>query len=326
MKILIKKLLLLLAPLFILTLCYIISDPYQSMPWHKIHSFDLMKLSRGDISTKMYLQNVDKYQYDSFIFGSSRATAHTSKEWKKYLPQNSRPFSFGGWNETIERIYKRMNIIDSLKEPLKNVFIVIDLDHSFNLNKTIWDHYLVTGVSKYDYYMKDYINYLRTPRLVIESVDYYIFHKQRAYMKEFVDNQWDGQDPVTNDWYPHSEETILKDSANYYKNSWGKFYARPAKQQFSKVQITKDCRGYLDKINVILKKHKATCKIVIAPLYDQIKINPEDKAVLDSLFGRENVFDYSGINVITQDKFNYGSDVSHYRKKVGNIIYREIYK
>ena len=36
--------------------------------------------------------------------------------------------------------------------------------------------------------------------------------------------------------------------------------------------------------------------------------------------------DYSGTNAITQNIFNYGSDVIHYRKKVENLIYKEIYR
>ena len=55
-----------------------------------------------------------------------------------------------------------------------------------------------------------------------------------------------------------------------------------------------------------------------------VKINPADKAYLDSLFGANHVFDYSGINDITQSKFNY-YERSHYLPRIATRIIREVY-
>jgi hypothetical protein len=320
-----KKALLLLAPLILLTVSYVITDPYQSMPWHNIHAFDILMLSRGDISTKLYLKNINAYQYDSFIFGSSRTTAHTGAEWKKYLPQGNVPFSFSGWNETIAATYKRIKLIDSLNKPLNNAFMVIDVDQTFKSREINWDHYLVTGMSKYDYYLNDYIHYLQSPRLVIMSIDYKIFHKQRAYMQLFAGMKTGDLDLVNNDWEPNSEQKIITDSVNYYKNSLSKFYIRPPLQQISERQISATTLNILRKTKAIFNRRHTACKIVIAPIYDQVKINPVDLMLLKFIFGSQNVFDYSGINPITANKFNYGSDVLHYRKKVGNLIFSHVY-
>ena len=133
-------------------------------------------------------------------------------------------------------------------------------------------------------------------------------------------------DPINNDWEPNSELKITRDSIAYYKSCINKFYKRPATQTFAKKRITKKKEGYLYKIFAIFKKHQTNYKIVIAPLYDQVKLNPEDLTILDQIFGTENVYDYSGINAITNNVYNYNSDVIHYRKKVGNLIYKEIYR
>ncbi len=289
-------------------------------------------LSRGNESTKVYLKNKDRYHYDSFIFGSSRSTAHTSSGWAKYLPKDCVPFSFGAWNDPIEGIYKRIRLIDSLGGPIKNAFIIIDVDRTFKLEGDIKnselgsDHYLISGISKYDYYINDFLYYLKTPGLIITSLDYTLFHKKRNYMDGFIGMKPGDLDPVNNDWQPNAEKTITADSVAYYKNSLSKFYARPLVEKIAGGQINREKEQCLYNIQAIFKKHATNCKIVIGPLYDQVKLNPKDLAILDKVFGKSNVYDYSGINEITNNKFNYGADVVHYRKKVGDLIYKEIYK
>ena len=303
-----------------------ITDPYQTIRHHKVHLFTYLMLSRGDISTRVYLENANKYKYDSFIFGSSRSCSHTSKDWAKYLSKNNVPFSFGAWNESAEGIYRRLRLIDSLHQPIRNAFILFDVDRTFEPGDGItWDHYLITGKSRYNYNINNYLVYLKDPRLVLTSVDYSLFHQQRGYMKDFVGMKPGDLDPINNDWEPNSEQKILADSANYYRNSAYKFYERPAIQQISKKQIDAPKEDYLKKIYALLLKHHTKYRIVIAPLYDQVKMNPTDMQIITRIFGPSNVFDFSGINGITNDKTNYNSDVIHYRKKVGKRIFKIIY-
>jgi hypothetical protein len=329
---LVKKAFLFVLPLLILGICYVVTDPYQIIFKHSVYLFDYMMLPRGNVSTKVYLQNRDKYKYDSFIFGSSRSTAHTAKEWAKYLPKNSVPFSFGAWNESIEGIYRRIKLIDSLKSPINNAFILLDVDHAFAKSDTdraddfAGEHYLISGQSKYDYYVSDFLNYLQNPRLVLTSIDYKIFHKQRAYMEGFYHMQPGDLNAINNDWFPNSDKGIDNDSVAYYRAGKAVFYQRPATQTFARPHITKKKEGYLYKITSILNRHHTQYKIVIAPLYDQVKLNPQDLLMLEHVFGKQNVYDYSGINAITNNKFNYGNDVIHYRKRVGELIYKKIYR
>lgn len=325
MKQLLIKILLFCLPLILVTIGYIISDPYQDMPFHQLHAFDIQMLSRGDISTKLYLRNEPKYHYDSFIFGSSRATAHTARDWSKYLPKNSVPFSYGAWDECVEGMYRKMNMIDSLKGHINNAFFVFDLDYSFTSGKITGDYYIITRAPKWNYYIDHYINYLHDPNMMLTSIDYKIFHKQRSYMDGFVGMTANDWDPVNNDFEVNSESKIKADSVGYYKNTLGKFYDRPVVQQFSSPQIKSAQLASLQHIMALLQKHQTRYKIVIAPLYNQLKLNPADRATLDAVFGQENIYDYSGINTITPNKFNYDFDVMHYRKKVGNFIFKKVY-
>ncbi|RWY50215.1 hypothetical protein [Mucilaginibacter gilvus] len=285
-----------------------------------------MLLSRGNVSTMVFLKNRDRYHYDSFIFGSSRATAFTAKEWSKYLPAKSQPFSFEAWNENLSCIYKRLKLLDSLNVPIKNTLIILDVDRAFEYFGDITaDHYLIRNDSKFEYYKKDYLYYVKTPHLFISSVDYAIFKKQRSYMNGFVGMKNTDIDPINNDWFPLSEQEIQHDTAAYYKDTEWKFYKRPIVQQYSYGQLNAKQISYLMKIAALFRKHHTNYKIVISPLYSQKQLSKQDLRFMKTIFKADNVHDYSGINAITNNQFNYCNDVIHYRKKVGNIIMRELY-
>jgi hypothetical protein len=327
MKIFLKKIFLLVLPFFIILVCYFITDPFKKIWKYDSYFCSYVMLNRGDVSTRVYLKNLEKYKYDSFIFGSSRSTAYASREWSKYLPQGSVAYSFGSWNEPIIGIYKKLCLIDSLKGTIKNALLIFDVDRTFIDPPLglINDHFLISGISKFDYYLNDFRGYLKNPNLMLSSVDYSLFHKKRAYMDGFVGMKKTDLDPVNNDWEPNSESVILEDSANYYNKAKDKFYKRPATQTYAPREIDEEHKMYLLKIAAFFKKYNTNYKIVIGPLYDQVKFHPEDMALLKSIFKQGSIYDYSGINDITNDIYNFCSDVIHYRKKVGNMILKDIY-
>jgi len=75
-------------------MAYIITDPKKKIYHYDEYKFDYIMLNKGDVSTKLLLQNIDKYHYDSFIFGSSRSCATSAREWSKYLSPENVPFSY----------------------------------------------------------------------------------------------------------------------------------------------------------------------------------------------------------------------------------------
>lgn len=326
-KKLFKKIVILCVPFIFIAICYLITDPYKKIWNYDRYLFDYMMLSRGDVSTRVYLKNMDTYHYNSFIFGSSRSCAHTSKEWKKYLSADDVPYSYGSFNEPLLGIYRKINLIDSLKGNIKNVIIIIDTDRTFiksSIPFLSYDHYLISGISKYDYYTSDFITYLNSPTLLFKSVDYTLFHEQRSYMKGFVGMKEEDWDPITNDWYPNEDDTI--DTLNYYTKHKQVFYTRSLQQRYEKKQIDAFQQNLLLKIAAIFKKHKTKCKLIIAPLYNQLKMDSTDLKDLQIIFNKENVYDYSGINEITNNIYNFNNDGIHYKPRAGKIIFREIYE
>ncbi len=81
----------------------------------------------------------------------------------------------------------------------------------------------------------------------------------------------------------------------------------------------------LNEIIDVFRKQKTEYKIIISPAYDQLKLAPQDKIQLENIFGKENVYDFAGINPITNNYRNY-YEHSHYRPHVTKHILSEIYK
>ncbi|MFD0748720.1 hypothetical protein ACFQZS_01110 [Mucilaginibacter calamicampi] len=323
-----RKASLFILPFFILGLIYIAIDPYKKVWSYKNYNSTLVMLNRGDVSTMVYLKNRSHYQYNSFIFGSSRSTSFTSREWGKYLPKGSLAYSYGSWNEPIEGIYAKVALLDSLHAPLKNALIIVDVDRTFpklDFNPIVNDHYLVSKKSKFDYHLSGLLSFYKSPVLVLSSLDYSIFHKKRGYMNGFIGQPSAELDSVNNDWAPDSEIGIEKDLKYYYSHPINKFYKRSGKQRVAEKSISAEKQQCLEKIKAIFKKNGTNCKIIVSPLYDQIKLNPEDRVTLNKIFGAENIYDYSGVNSVTNDVYNFSNDVIHYRKKAANIILKEIY-
>ena len=80
----------------------------------------------------------------------------------------------------------------------------------------------------------------------------------------------------------------------------------------------------LQEIFDIFTKHKTNYKVIINPLYDQVKFNNQDLNYLIQLFGKDKVFDFSGVNKFTNDYKNY-YETEHYRPTVANEVMKEIY-
>lgn len=308
---------------------YLVTDPRKKIYNYDEYTFDYIMLNKGDVSTKILLHNKDKQHYDSFIFGSSRSCATRSEEWRKYLPPQNVPFSYGSWNESLEGIYRKIKLLDSLQIPIKNALIFIDATMTFERNGEYdpldSDHYLVSGCCRFDYYKSDFLEYLRNPKLIITSIDYTLFKTRRAYMTNFVEPKYGGLNPVNCDWRTKSEELIVQDSINYYERCKHRFYERSAQQAYAPQSIDKEMEKRLLAMQRIFQKHSTNYKLIINPLYDQVKLNTADLSVLEEIFGAYRIFDFSGINAITSNMYNYNEDVSHYRIKTGDYLLKQVY-
>ena len=162
---------------------------------------------------------------------------------------------------------------------------------------------------------------------IIGYIDYSIFGVHRNYMSNLIcePKYQDVHDLKTGDVYYGADRVIWEDMEGYYQEQVkkGVFYDRRKCKVMSK-PVTREEKELLLKIKGYFDKHGTDYRIVICPHYDQKPIGNDHLQLLNAVFGAQTVFDYSGINQITESIYNYYED-SHFRPNVGDAIMQEVY-
>lgn len=327
----IKRLLIFIFPIFLLGAVpigtFYLDDPFKILNEYAEFNNSIVAYNEDYVATERYLK--DPNLYDSFILGSSRAGCGFNIEsWQKAINPERQAYSFTASNESLFGILGKLKLINDVGH-LKNLILVIDLDKT--MNKTVNSkghlyikHPLVSGESR-KAFVTEYLKGYLFSGFFIAYLDYKFFKTKREYMDDYL--SFEGKS--INEIYfafdvNGKEERIQKDSIKYYLESDAVFYDRPIKEHVLNELISSKCKTMFSEIKKLLIKNNTSYKIVISPLYDQKKINEKDLEFLRSTFEQENVFDFSGINEITQDKYNY-YEQSHYRRHVGDRIIKNIY-
>jgi len=335
MKYLFRRLLLFsLVPLAIIVLLlagYIITDPLKVLYKYDTYSIAEVNLNRDYISTEALLNNHELYGYNSFILGSSHAMGYSPLSWKKHLYENASTFSYDAYSETLFGIYRKIVLIDSLHIPIDNALILLDTNeyffHTTEINGSYLyiKHPLLLGNNWYDriYFQLKHLGGYMNPRFFIP---YYIYHfsgtdnkfAQSLISKRIIEIRY------PENWMNSpSMENEIRTNPGYFETE--QFYERSGNEQMQIKLIGKDQFNILESIHHILKKNNTNYRIIINPLYDQIKFNDEDVETLKQIFGSDSVFDFSGINQFTETKQNH-YDRYHFRPQVGDSIMNGVYK
>lgn len=318
-------------PIAISVVLYLIIDPFKVIYKYseQINSTKNYQLAsnRDFQSSQLFLWNYKKYDYNSFIFGNSRSFFYQVKTWNNFVHDNC--FHFNASSESIYGINCKLKYLDENNVSINNALIVID-SSAINKTKNSTNHLFIKHplFSKQSFIIFHLAMFKAFfPKAIFAFTDLYITDKKKAYMKKFgiMDNVWK-HDMISNqlEYYAYDQQ-IKNNPVSYYADKLKLFYKRDTIQTFSKPAIYKPQKELLMSIQSILKKHKTNYKIIISPLYNQIKLNPKDLDYLKSLFGTENVFDFSGINSFTNDYRNY-YEASHYRPPVCDSILNIVYK
>lgn len=279
------------------------------------------------MATERYLRS--STNFNSYILGSSRAgVGFPDFLLEPYLKKTDTVYSFAASNESIFGIAGKLKLIDRLNRPLDNVLIVLDPDRTFKRvsNSTghlYIKHPLVSGESK-DAFVKEYMKDYIFTGFFVAYWDYSLFKTKRKYMQKFLNFDANPAEEYIAFNLKKRAAQIRVDSIHYYRERKDQFYERPGKETVLKKQIFSTVLDYLTEIKLIADKHHTAVKIIISPLYDQKKLNPADLAILQDLFGRENVVDFSGKNAITEDKRNYFEN-SHFKPYIGSDILKKVY-
>lgn len=123
------KLLLLALPLFPIVAIYFIFDPYMVLHSYKRFDNSPVLLNEAHVGWQNYLQNRDSIAYNSFILGNSCTMAFLTGEWEKYLDKDDHAVRFYDNWESLGGVRQKLQALDSVGAPLKNVLVILDKKH-----------------------------------------------------------------------------------------------------------------------------------------------------------------------------------------------------
>lgn len=322
-----KKLCLFLSPLIVLIIGYLITDPFKIIRTYEAYPDNFAKsLNRDRISTQIFLNNNQQFNYKSFIFGSSRSSVFYAREWGKHI-NDTNPYHFDASCETISGVATKLKYIEEKGNKIENVLFVFDRS-LFNyeqdtLGSVFVQDYRVSGLDWWKYHTI-FVNTYFSKGFFIAFYDNLITGNFRNYMRQFLEFRKINYTPVVNDFiFTSYIEQIKKDSVGYY-NQPDFFYTRSKEKNLPLPAIKAYQLKYLAMIKKSLKKNNTKFKIVLGPTYDQHYFNQQDLQTLIKYFGKENIYDFSGINEYTENIANY-YEIYHYKPSVANDIMNKIY-
>ncbi len=304
---------------------YFIFDPFKAL--YSYDSYTHTHSNRDYYSIEIFNKRYPQQKYNSFIFGSSRTLGYNPSSWKKYLGQDASIFMLDGYAENIYGIYHKMKYLDSLNVDIKNVLIVLDVNATFANTEPLEGflyakHPLISGKSMFDFQLQQFKTYMN-PNMTLRYYLYRLGGVENDFTYSYLSNIRASVDSISNELrIVLLDRQIADNPEKFYSKPV--FYPRPENAQINKCQIKGEQFEMISTVASLLKKHHTNYKIIIGPDYDQRKYCEEDLNVLNSLFGKENVYDFSGKNEITESKYNYYEN-SHYRPHVGDSIMEYIY-
>ena len=321
-------LLILITPGLILISLYIYSDPFRVVKKYEVWDDSPVPLNRDYVSTELFLKNKDIYHYNSFVFGSSRSISFGANSWKNHLDKTARPFKFDASGEGLVGIYQKIKFLDGQHCKLDNVLILLCRD-AFDFTKNNGRHLVIkhpatSGESwiKFHFtFLKAFFNF----KFLLGYYSFIISGKESILTHGIVQENSVSLTNKTNQLkLDVLENSLKKDSKKYYLDRKELFYDRKGESYMVRNMIKEKQFKMLSEISEILQKNKTKYRIILTPLYDEIKFSPQDKRILTEIFGN-NLYDFTGCNFITMNITNW-YETDHYRPFVADSMMNIIYK
>jgi hypothetical protein len=291
-----------------------------------------ISLNKDHVSTQNWLNHYNQYGYDSYIFGNSRSLYYEINTWKNYIgAPYQKCYHFDASGESIYGIAKKFEFLDKQEAKIKNCLIVLDAELLNQANNSAGHLFLkdpnLSGDHKFKFQLEA-IKAFFDFKFLTSFLDFKMSGKVKDYMKKefLLDDRSFYYDKVTNEIQQQQYENMIRENPmDFYGPRKDVFYTRDMTKEKVNAPVIKAAQlELLSSIKNILQKNQTNYRIVVSPLYDQKKINPEDLAILKNTFGDKNVFDFSGINDFTKDFHNY-YETSHYRPHIAAAVMRIIY-
>ena len=328
----IKKLAILSIPFFLFLAWYVVLDPFEVI-WHYDDYYKdrgvRLSLNQGYVGVSNFDNHYNQFKWDSFILGNSRSRYWEIKDWEEVLPSQSRGYHLDAHGETMFGLLKRFEWLDEKNIPIKNVLICLDTDMLCKMESSN-EHIFMIAPQLVNY--KNYFSFQLTNFKVFCN---YEFIKTCFAMWFSPNAKTDIADLITGEIFDYDyTKNQISLTPTEKKIKQGEYYtAELVNRMFINKQypdsispryIKEPQKQVLHKIANIMKKHHTDYRVVINPRYNQIRMNPQDVLEMKKILGEDRVYDYSGVNEITNDFHNY-YESSHYRSSVAKKMMNEIY-
>jgi hypothetical protein len=335
MKQLLIRITVFLIPILIVVGVYGLLDPFKVVRTYsnyKPEGFPLsVPLNQNRVSAGTFSFYHDSLHYDSFIFGSSRSMFYEVNDWKPYLNKDAVCFHFDASAETLDGVLHKIEFLEREKVKPRNVLFIFDAD-LFRPYTLLNEHLymedpIVVGAGRWLPFQSAHFRAFLDRKFMRAFLDYTISGSVKPYMTELnlLDDKPFSYDPLTNEMrYTYFEQLAAK-GQYYNEKRMAKFsMKRDTVQHISKPVIDQKAEMKLNRIAAILKKSETDVRVIISPLYNQIKFAQEDLDILKHHFGKNSVYDFSGINALTKSHLGY-YEQSHYRPILAKAVLDSVY-
>lgn len=309
----------------------LVLDPLKCFKKYKdYYKGSFVSPNRENVALQLFDQLHNRSAINSFILGNSCSHAFKVKQWEQYLPHGSQGFHLDAFRETIYGILKKLEYLDKQGNKIENALIVLDesvFSKKFNSFMYVIPKKLDPENSSF---YTEHLKVLTSVKFVSAYTYYSIFRRNTDFTAEYkFTEEQPVSDNSTGDLYYKLDDKIESDSVTFFeklsKENWVKrINMIDLNGNDSYEGITDDNVVYLSKIGEILKKHKTSYKIVINPLYSQEMMPKEMVNLLGKIFEMKNVYNFSGINTITNNYRNFYDGI-HYRPLVARKMLDNIY-
>jgi hypothetical protein len=268
---------------------------------------------------------------DSYIMGNSRSFVYRCTVWEPFLPHGAKAFHLDAASETLFGVCHKVSFLDRENIKAKNILWICDAtffpktENEYDITHIKYPD--ISGESKFSY-QTNFIKGYFTNFFFLKQMDFMLTGKVKNYMQDIfaIKPGYVRTEPYHNDFFYQRYDSLLAADSLAYYNVYKKeaFEERPKEAgTINKVILSKQIE-MLKEMKRILDKNNTSMKIVISPVYDQRRLNPEDIKILTDIFGPNVIHDYSGKNEITESKANY-YESNHYKPFVANKIMADIY-
>lgn len=317
-------------PLILLLGLYLWSDPFKTL-----HTFDINDIdatNREYQTVELFKRNYPTYHYNSFVFCSSQGSGLNTYTWRMYLSEQSQPFLFQAWSENITGVKQKVVWLDNQNVPIEHALILIDIPGFFSTNQHPTDalsvkHFELSDEPEWMYHTREYYNFIQRPSSWID----FTCRKLRGVKTPL------GSDTISNDFFAENrfnydvlpkQDSLCSCSEQTRRN----FFLQIANVSEADVVmaepvINHDMQEILLDIKAVFEKQQTDYYIVITPSYRYTSpyLNTNDLVILQEVFGKDRVYDFTTDNQLTSD-YNDFFDPVHFGTILGWKMLKTIYE